>query len=392
MELHSDANNEIGGSGIYINSDHQQKQLRDIIECHRILPNNCTFSQLDGTIQENIKTHCRNYKPICPSGNLNHNCRFRYIDNASVCRTLQPRYECKTCNRTFTLFGRSYLGVSSKRLLDESDDDHKCRSNRKKVKKTKELAAARYAATSGHAEEFIILQPQTQKTICNRCITGLASCCSNQNQSYASQSEWPLDVQRLPMQQHNILSSFSRSYSESFLPIFLPVSNENYDEHLLQQGMKESHVSCPSISTLLTQRRYKPFESVNEFGIPSLQEIYVTESGDDRGIAMSNVLVKQADNYDYSSHDASVFPTFLSTGGNYCEIPSASSSPSYLQTQFQGQGREEEEGLGGRYSIQMQCCDQFEIQPRNYSTSCQKGNTNYLLSLYAFFWFSSLLF
>ena len=98
MELHSATNNEIGGSGIYNNSDLQQKQLRDIIESHIILPNNCTFSQFDGTIQENIKTHYRNYKTICTLGNLNHNCRFRYIDNASVCRILQTRYECKTCN------------------------------------------------------------------------------------------------------------------------------------------------------------------------------------------------------------------------------------------------------------------------------------------------------
>ena len=137
--------------------------------------------------------------------------------------------------------------------------------------------------------------------------------------------------------------------------------------------MKEAHTGCPSISTLLTQRSYKPFESVNEFGIPSLHENYVIDSGDDMGIAMSNVLIKQANNYEYSSHDAFVFPTFLSTRRNYCEIPSALSPPPYLQSQFQGQGSEEEARLG-RYSIQTQCCNQFEIQPKNYSTSCQNGN------------------
>ena len=96
--------------------------------------------------------------------------------------------------------------------------DHKCRSNRKKIKKTKELVVARYEATSGHAEEFVILQPQTQKSICTRCITGLASCCSSQNQSYASPSQWPLNVERFPVQQHDILSYFSRSNSQSFIP------------------------------------------------------------------------------------------------------------------------------------------------------------------------------
>ena len=81
--------------------------------------------------------------------------------------------------------------------------------------------------------------------------------------------------------------------------------------------MKEAHTGFPSISTLLTQRSYKPFESVNEFGIPSLHENYVIDSGDDMGIAMSNVLIKQANNYEYSSHDAFVFPTFLRMRINY---------------------------------------------------------------------------
>ena len=156
MELSSAATNEVRGNGISIIHDHQQKQLRDIIESYRILPNNCTFFQLDKIIQEDIKTHCRNYKPIWTSGNLNHNFTFRYIDNASISKILQPRYECKTCNWTFTLFSRSYMGVASKRSLAGYDNDQKCRSNRKKIKKSKEFAATRYTA-SGQDEELMMV-------------------------------------------------------------------------------------------------------------------------------------------------------------------------------------------------------------------------------------------
>jgi hypothetical protein len=89
MELSSAAITEVRGNEIDTIHDHQQKQLRYIIECYRILPNSSTFSQLDETIQEDIKTHCRNYKPICPLGDFNHNCTFRYIDNASISKILQ---------------------------------------------------------------------------------------------------------------------------------------------------------------------------------------------------------------------------------------------------------------------------------------------------------------
>jgi len=154
MELPNAAANEVRGNGIDIIHDHRQKQLRDMIESYRFLPNNCSFCELDEDTQEDIKTICRNYKAVCPSSNLNHNCTFRYINNASISKILQPRYECKTCNRTFTLSGRSYyMGVSCKRSLAGSNDDQKCRSNRKKIKKRNELqAAVRYIASDHHEE------------------------------------------------------------------------------------------------------------------------------------------------------------------------------------------------------------------------------------------------
>ena len=56
MEVPSAATNEVSVNGIEIIHDHQQKQRRDIIESYRILPNNCTFFQLDEDIHEYIKT------------------------------------------------------------------------------------------------------------------------------------------------------------------------------------------------------------------------------------------------------------------------------------------------------------------------------------------------
>ena len=56
MELPSVGTNEVRANRVEVIHDHQQKQRRDIIESYRILPNNCTFFQLDEDMHEYIKT------------------------------------------------------------------------------------------------------------------------------------------------------------------------------------------------------------------------------------------------------------------------------------------------------------------------------------------------
>ena len=268
------------------------------------------------------------------------------------------------------------MGGARKRPLGPGSvgDDQKYISNRKKSKRHKDLAAALYTA-SGHDEEFIIVQ--RWKTTSTRRLTGLASCSSYPNQLYASQSQWPLDVERLPEQQHDMLWTSSSFNSESFLSFRFQMKNCS-DQHPLHQGTKDSQASYPSISIVLAQRNYRSFGSTDEFGISSLQANDVIKSEDEMGIAMRILLIKEAHSYDYSSHDDSLFPTFPNRRLNYSGISMAPPPPTHLQTHVEDQARQQEKRRG-RDSIQLQCCaacDQIEIQPKHCRNGYQNSNIN----------------
>ncbi|GLJ25018.1 hypothetical protein SUGI_0478890 [Cryptomeria japonica] len=57
-----------------------------------------------------ISTICQKYKPSCPRAEASegdHATVFRYINNKHTSTTLQPRYHCHTCKKSFTLMGHT---------------------------------------------------------------------------------------------------------------------------------------------------------------------------------------------------------------------------------------------------------------------------------------------